>query len=90
MAIESEEPPLKKNALQIVGQTYSALVEAITGIAASDKKDWALSIGYLAQRIRGAEFLRAFNAEFRKHREKGRIKDDYLTTPQSAASAEAK
>ena len=82
--IEPEDPPPKRDSLEIADQTCIALVEALTGIAASDKKEWALSIGHLAQRIRGVGFLRAFIEEFRKYREKGRIKPDCAITPQSA------
>jgi hypothetical protein len=63
--------------------TVQTLTEFLTGIAVSEKKDWALSIGYLLQRVRGGDFLTQLLSEVHKYREKGKIKDDYMRTPQS-------
>jgi hypothetical protein len=66
----------------LLDQTFNGLVAVLAGIASSDKKDWALSIGYILQRSRGANFLNALIEEMRKYREKGEIKDDYFQTNQ--------
>jgi len=62
--------------------TLQSLIEFLTGIAVSDKKEWALSFGYLLQRVRGGEFLKQLLAEVRKYREMGKIKDDYMSSSQ--------
>jgi hypothetical protein len=63
--------------------TLQALTEFLTGVVTSEKKEWALSIGYLVQRIRGGEFLKQLAEEIRRYRDKGKIKADYLNTEQS-------
>lgn len=65
--------------------TLQALTEALTGIAASDRKDLFLSVGYLLQRLRGRTFLQALMQEWERLREKGRIKEDYPETEQCQA-----
>ena len=59
---------------------FTDLAEGLTGIAASSKKDYALSIGYILQRYRSGNFLRIFTEEWNKFREKGRIKEGYEQT----------
>lgn len=66
----------------VLARTLSALAEGLTGIAASERTDWALSIGRILQSIRGGRLLKAFAAEWNAYREKGRIKDDYVETEQ--------
>ena len=65
-----------------LAKTIRNLGEGLTGIAASDKKDWYLSIGYILQRVRSGRFLETLKDEWDRFREKGRIKDDYLDTDQ--------
>jgi hypothetical protein len=69
----------------ILYRTLQGLFEAITGIASSDRKEWGLSIGYLCQRLRGGKFLRTLSDEWNKYREKGKIKDDYMSSEQHQA-----
>jgi hypothetical protein len=71
--------------LDIFEWTLKALFEGITGIASSDRKDWGLSIGYLCQRLRGGKFLKTLSDEWNKYREKGEIKDDYMSSEQHQA-----
>ncbi|MGA2243130.1 MAG: hypothetical protein ABSH11_13980 [Verrucomicrobiota bacterium] len=66
----------------LLTQTLDGLVATLAGIASSENKDWALSIGYILQRARGGHFLKALITEMRKYREKGEIKDDYFQTEQ--------
>ncbi|MDB2687521.1 hypothetical protein N9Y42_09950 [Mariniblastus sp.] len=65
-----------------LAETIKNLTEGLSGIAASDKKDWALSVGYLLQRIRSGHFLETLKKEWDDYRVRGKIKDDYLATPQ--------
>jgi hypothetical protein len=83
---ETNSPGIKDVALKYMGETYDSLSQALTGIAVSGRKDWALSIGYLLQRARGREFLGTLRHEYEKYREKGKIREDYATTEQCQAS----
>jgi len=76
---------IKADGEEVFNAALKAFTEALTGIAASDKKDWALSFGYLLQRVRGGKFLKTLSDEWAKYRKKGRIKDDYLATEQGQA-----
>lgn len=73
--------PEKTTAI-VLADSLTAVIEGITGVAASSKTDIALSIGYLFQRLRGGEFLSQFLEEWNKYRDKGRVKDDYQKTEQ--------
>lgn len=66
----------------IIDSTIIAVAEGITGIAASDKEQWFLSIGHLLQRIRSGRFLQTLKEEWEDYREQGRVEDDYLLTDQ--------
>lgn len=65
-----------------LADTFQNLMEGITGIASSEKKEWYLSVGYLLQRTRNGRFLKTLKGEWDKYRDKGRIEDDYLDTDQ--------
>jgi hypothetical protein len=80
---ESDDPTAKNDTLGILAKSYEALVEVLAGLAASERKDWALSMGYLLQRVRGGHFLKRLLHEINRYRTAGKIKDDYLTTEQS-------
>lgn len=73
------------NMLRPVADTLQALTEGLTGIAASERKDLFLSIGYLLQRLRGQSFLEALHVEWQRLRKKGRIKEDFAQTEQCQA-----
>ncbi len=76
---------IKADGEEIFNASMKALAEALTGIFSSDKKDWALSTGYLLQRVRSGKFLQSLSTEWAKYRKKGKIKNDYLTTEQGQA-----
>lgn len=76
---------IKADGEEVFNAALKAFTEAVTGIAASDKKDWALSFGYLLQRVRGGKFLQTLETEMAKYRKKGKIKEDYLATEQGQA-----
>lgn len=65
-----------------LARTLRNIGEGLTGIAASDKKDWSLSVGYILQRVRSGRFLETLKSEWDSYRDKGRIKDDYIATEQ--------
>lgn len=65
-----------------LADTIQHLSEGLTGIAASGKKDWALSVGYILQRLRNGRFLEALKHEWDSYRKRGRIKDDYIASDQ--------
>lgn len=65
-----------------LAQTLQNLGEALTGIAASEKKDLFLSLGYILQRTRNGKFLRTLREEWDKYRAKGRIDEDYIKSEQ--------
>ena len=66
----------------IIDRTIISISEGITGIAASDKEQWFLSLGHLLQRIRSGRFLQTLKEEWEDYRDKGKVKDDYLITDQ--------
>ena len=76
--------PIKPNldTSDLLSRTIKNLVEGITGIAASERKDLYLSLGYILQRIRSGNFLQTFKHEWDQFREKGKIKDDYMNSEQ--------
>ena len=62
------------------------LVEGLTGIAASEKKEYALTLGHFLQSLTKGNFLKTLSYEWNKYREAGKIKDDYLSTEQHRAT----
>ena len=82
MSTNMDKDSKVRGTLAPIADTLRALTEALTGVAASDRKDLFLSIGYLLQRLRGRRFLQALNDEWEQLRAKGQIKDDYPQTEQ--------
>lgn len=76
--------PAKSNldTSDLFSKTIINLTEGITGIAASERKDLYLSLGYIFQRFRSGKFLQTLKNEWDSLREKGRIKDGYMDTEQ--------
>ena len=71
-----------KDTGEVIKKTLTSLAEGITGIAASERKDLALSVGHIFQSLRKGQFLSLLGEEWDSYREKGRIKDDYIDTEQ--------
>ena len=65
-----------------ISDTFRNLTEGIAGLAASDRKDIYLSIGYILQKVRSGSFLKQIGNEWNRLREKGRIKPDYMNSTQ--------
>jgi len=72
----------KDDTSKFLTEVVKGLVEGITGVAASERKDLILSLGHLFQRARSGRFLRTLIDDWDHYREKGRIKDDYIRTEQ--------
>jgi hypothetical protein len=71
-----------KDAKLVLGQTADSLIESVTGIGISEKKDWIKSAGHILQHARGGRFLESLKEEWNGYREKGKIKEDYESTNQ--------
>lgn len=69
----------------VIKDTLTCLAEGLTGIAASDRKDLAFSVGHIFQSLRKGQFLSRLLDEWNSYRAKGRIKDDYVRTEQHQA-----
>jgi hypothetical protein len=79
--IVTEEGQSDKTSI-LFRETAKGFVEGIFGLAASDRKDLILSLGYIFQRTRSGTFLNALLKEWAVYREKGRIKEDYIQSEQ--------
>lgn len=62
------------------------IAEAVTGILASDVKDWKLSAGKLVQATIKGKLFTQIGKEIEKYREEGKIKEDYFETDMNRAS----
>jgi hypothetical protein len=71
-----------KNTSDIIKDTLTCLAEGMMGIAASDRKELAFSVGHIFQSLRKGQFLSRFLNEWNSYREKGRIPKDYEETEQ--------
>ena len=67
---------------KLLNDTLGSLIAGFSAVAASDRKDLILSIGHIFQRTRIVGFLKALFIEWNQYKEKGRIKDDYITSEQ--------
>jgi hypothetical protein len=66
----------------VIKDTLTCLAEGLTGIAAADRKELAFSVGHIFQSLRKGQFLSKLLEEWNKFRQKGQIKDDYVTSEQ--------
>lgn len=73
---------MQQNTSDVLKDTLTQVVQGITGIASSEKKELALSIGHILQRLLAGERLSAFKKEWDNFKAKGRVKDDYERTEQ--------
>jgi hypothetical protein len=67
---------------KLLADTLEAVIEGAAGIAGSNRRDFALSVGTLFKRTRSIGLLGAVSKEWNAYREKGQIKEDYSRTPQ--------
>ena len=66
----------------ILKKSFTALVEGLSGMAISEKKDFGLSVSHLLQGLLRGKLLNQLINEWSEYREKGKIKDDYQSTEQ--------
>lgn len=76
----------EKSLMQFLLQPTVKIAETITGILASDQRDWKLSAGKLIQAVIKGNFLTQLGREIEKYRAEGKIKEDYFATHKSRAS----
>jgi hypothetical protein len=85
MTDKLEKLPPRKEIGDVISDVLTNLAEGLTGIAASDRKQWALSLGCVMQRTRGGQFLNTLWREWSHYREAGKIKDEYQFSEQAQA-----
>lgn len=73
---------LNNDTSSIIKDTLLHLVEGITGIAASEKKELAFSVGHVFQSVRKGRLLSQLLNEWDSYKKKGRINDDYSESEQ--------
>lgn len=66
----------------ILKKSFTGLVEGLSGMAISDKKDFGLSVSHLLQGLIRGKLLNQLISEWDEYRKKGKIKDDYQSTEQ--------
>ena len=72
----------KKPTDNILKDTAVALLEGLTGIAASKGQECILSVGHIFQGLIKGKFLTILCNEWKRYKEKGKIKEDYQYTEQ--------
>lgn len=72
----------EKFSKDVIQNTYDSLIQGLTGLATSEKKELIFSISNILQRIRGTNLLGVFKEEWEYWKGKGKIKDDYHRTEQ--------
>jgi len=76
-------PPIEiETTSSIIKKTVISLVEGMTGLAVSEKKEWILSAGHIFQGLLNGKFLCTLQQKWDELKTKGRIKDDYEKTEQ--------
>jgi len=78
-----KELVLRKDTETVIEKSYQAIIEGLTGILSSERKELILSCGFILQKLRGGKFLDVLNKEWKQYREKGRIPEDYVGTEQN-------
>jgi hypothetical protein len=85
-----KEKALKLDSVESVGeflrQPTLQIAEALTGILASDLKDWKLSAGKIVQSVIKGNLLTQLGREIKEYRQAGKIKENYLENDLDRAS----
>ena len=76
----------EKSLMNFLSEPTVKIAEALTGILASDEKDWKLSAGKLVQSAIKGNLLTQLGREIKKYQEEGKIKEDYFATYRARAS----
>ncbi len=77
MSDKKDIGPFDQSTENVISNTLIELAQGITGLATSSKNDLILSVSHAFQKMRGGQFLSAFLEEWKKYKEKGKVKDDY-------------
>lgn len=75
-----------RGVMEFLKQPTIKIAEALTGILASDAKDWKLSAGKIIQAAIKGNLLTQLGREMERYREEGKIKEDYLESDIKRAS----
>lgn len=75
----------EKSLMKFLQEPSIKIAEAITGILASEQKDWKLSAGKLIQASIKGTLLTQLGRELKKYREEGKIKEDYFAMSKTRA-----
>ncbi|MDD5617466.1 MAG: hypothetical protein PHG69_00055 [Candidatus Omnitrophica bacterium] len=75
-----------KSIMQFLKQPTIKIAEALTGILASDMKDWKFSAGKIVQATIKGDLLTQLGREIEKYQKEGKIKEDYLKSDIDRAS----
>ncbi len=70
---------------EVLKKSLTSLAEGFTGIASTDRKEVALSVGHVLQSLRKGQFLSQLCEEWNSYRDKGRINEKYMETEQHMA-----
>jgi len=66
----------------LLGRTVDNVIQGLSGLAASDRKEVALSVGHIIQRARAGKFVQAVKDEWDALVAKGRIKGEVIGSEQ--------
>ena len=75
-----------KNIMSFLQKPTVKIAEALTGVLASDLKDWKFSAGKIVQATIKGNLLTQLGRELKKYQEAGKIKEDYLESDANRAS----
>lgn len=75
-----------ENLMQFLQQPTLQIAEFLTGVFASDKKDWKLSAGHLIQATIKGNLLTQLGNEIKKYQGEGKIKENFLESDINRAS----
>ena len=67
----------------LLGRTVDSVVQGLTGLAASEKKDVALSVGHIIQRMRAGKFVQTVKDEWDNLVAKGKIQEEFVESEQN-------
>lgn len=72
--------------MHFLKQPTLKIAEFLTGVLASDKKDWKLSAGHLIQATIKSSLLTQLGNEIKKYQSEGKIKENFLESDINRAS----
>lgn len=75
-----------KSLMEFLREPTAKIAEVLTGILASDSRDWKLSAGRLIQATIKGNLLTQLGRELEKYRDEGKIKEDFLSTDKNRVS----